>query len=242
LEGELDRAYRGEARHPLLAGLQATLVECDLPRDPLVRLIEANRLDQRFTRYETWEQLRDYCKLSANPVGELVLRVFGLATPERIARSDRVCTALQLAEHLQDLAEDVLRGRMYLPAEDLARFGCSHEQLIGLVSCGGGQEDRGGVGLGTSTRGGGPGGARERLREAICFETARARELLGAGVPLVRGVPGRPKLAVGAFVAGGRAALDAIERAGCDVLGGVRRVSRPRRAWALSRVLAESCR
>ena len=85
-----------------------------------MRLIEANRLDQRVSRYETWEQLRDYCALSANPVGELVLGVLDLATPARIALSDSICTALQLAEHCQDVAEDLARGRVYLPAEDLA--------------------------------------------------------------------------------------------------------------------------
>jgi len=242
LEGELDRAYAGEARHPLLESMQATLAERDLPREPFMRLIEANRLDQRVRSYETWEQLRGYCELSANPVGELVLYVFGIATPERTALSDRVCTALQLAEHLQDVAEDVLRGRLYLPAEDLARFGCSHRQLIGLVSHGGGAGDRSGVPGGAPTHSDEPDGARERLREAICFETARAHELLGAGVPLVRDVPGRPKLAVGAFVAGGRAALEAIERANFDVLGAAPRASRPHRAWALARVLAESRR
>jgi squalene synthase HpnC len=242
LEGELDRAYAGHARHPLLQSLQATLAGCDLPREPFRRLIEANRLDQRVGSYETWGQLQGYCELSANPVGELVLRVFGLATPERIALSDRVCTALQVAEHLQDLAEDVPRGRLYLPAEDLARFGCSHEQLIGLVSKGGGEGEGCGVRIGAPAHSEEPSTGRERLREAICLQTARAHELLGAGVPLVRSVPGRPKLAVAAFVAGGRAALDAIARADFDVLNGAPRASRPRRAWAVVRVLAESRR
>ena len=240
LEQEVDRAYAGNARHPLLACLQATLAECELPREPLVRLIDANRLDQRVTRYDTWEQLQAYCELSANPVGELVLCVFGLSTPERIALSNRVCTALQLAEHLQDVAEDVLRGRVYLPAEDLERFGCSHEQLIELVSRGGKGMDLDGVLAGLPTHSEQDGRRGERLRETISFETTRARELLAAGVPLVRSVRGRPKLAVAAFVAGGRAALDGIERARFDVLGGVRRASRPRRVCALARVLAES--
>jgi squalene synthase HpnC len=129
LEGDLDLAYRGEAKHPLLRRLQPTLRECELPRDPFVRLIEANRMDQRISRYETWEQLRAYCKLSANPVGELVLGVFGQATPARVNLSDEICTALQLTEHCQDVAEDLTRGRVYLPAEDLARFGCTIADL-----------------------------------------------------------------------------------------------------------------
>jgi squalene synthase HpnC len=242
LDDEVDRAYAGEARHPLLRRLQTTLVECELPRESLLRLIEANRVDQRVRRYDTWKQLQRYCELSANPVGELVLCVFGLATPQRIALSNSVCTALQLAEHLQDVAEDARRGRVYLPAEDLARFGCSHEQLIALVSRAGMGLDLDGDLAGAPTQGEDFAGVRERLRDVTSLEIARARELLGAGVQLVRSVPGRPNLAVGAFVAGAHAALEAIEQAGLDVLGGPPRASRARRARALVRVLAESRR
>jgi squalene synthase HpnC len=242
LAGELDNAYRGVARHPLMRTLQATLAERSLPREPFMRLIDANRIDQHMSSYETWEQLRSYCRLSANPVGELVLCVFGLSMPERIALSDRVCTALQLAEHLQDLGEDVTRGRMYIPAEDLARFGCSHEQLAMLVSHAGMGLDLGGVPAGSPAPGEDFRRSAEQLREAISFEVTRARELLACGVDLVAGVPGRPKLAVAAFVAGGRAALDAIERARFEVLGGTRRVSLARRLRALVSVLAESLR
>ena len=129
LEGELDLAFDGRASHPLMVRLQPSLRECALPREPFARLIEANRVDQRVGRYETWEQLRGYCALSANPVGELVLHVFGLATPARIALSDSICTALQLTEHCQDVAEDFASGRVYLPAEDMARFGCTTADL-----------------------------------------------------------------------------------------------------------------
>ncbi len=115
VEGELQRAYAGEARHPLLVRLQGTVRACALPREPFLRLIEANRVDQRVTRYETWEQLLGYCHLSADPVGELVLGVFGTATPERVALSDRICTALQLAEHWQDVAEDLRAGASTCP-------------------------------------------------------------------------------------------------------------------------------
>ena len=101
----------------------------DLPRGPFERLIEANRRDQAQATYETFDELVGYCDLSANPVGELVLHVFGAATPDRIALSDRVCTALQLAEHWQDVAEDHAAGRVYLPAEDLDRFGVTADDL-----------------------------------------------------------------------------------------------------------------
>jgi len=238
LEGELDRAYAGEARHPLLRRLQETLAEHALPREPFARLIEANRVDQRVSRYETWEQLQAYCELSANPVGELVLGVFDLATAERIALSDRVCTALQLIEHLQDVGEDLARGRIYLPERDLARFGSSHEQLTRM-----GVE--GGLGSGSlvpGARGGrsGEDGPGASVRDVVVFETGRARKLLAVGPALVASVPGRAKLAVAAFVAGGEAAVEQIERARYEVLGGVPQARAWRRGWALGRVLVRS--
>jgi squalene synthase HpnC len=217
LEQDLDRAFHGHAEHPLLIGLQATLHQCGLPREPFVRLIEANRLDQRVSRYETWEELRGYCRLSADPVGELVLGVLGLATPDRIALSDSICTGLQLTEHCQDVAEDFAAGRVYLPAEDLLRFGCAAEELS-LEH------------------------AREPLRAVIAFEVARARRLLADGAPLSRQLRGRAGLAVASFLAGGRAALDAIERAGCDVLAGPPRAGTGRRLLVLAGTLIERCR
>ena len=169
-------------------------------------------------RYETWEQLRGYCALSANPVGELVLRVLGAATPERIALSDSICTALQLIEHCQDVVEDYEAGRVYIPAEDLRRFGCAPELL-------------GGAEPGRDTP------LPEPLRAVLAFELARARGLLGAGQPLAGQLRGRARLAVAGFVAGGGAALEAIERAGYDVRFGPPRPGRGRRALALARVL-----
>ncbi|HEX3391336.1 MAG TPA: squalene/phytoene synthase family protein [Solirubrobacteraceae bacterium] len=123
LQDELDRAYAGRARTPLLISLQSALSECKLPREPFLRLIEANRMDQRVARYQSWEQLRGYCELSANPVGELVLAIFELHTPERVRLSDSVCTGLQLTEHLQDVGEDQRRGRFYIPQQDIERLG-----------------------------------------------------------------------------------------------------------------------
>src|SRR3954462_1340160 len=100
-----------------------------IPPDPFRRLIEANRRDQEVKRYATFDELRDYCRLSADPVGHLVLYVFDSATPERMELSDRICTALQIVEHLQDVTEDLSRGRVYLPQEDLRRLGCGDEDL-----------------------------------------------------------------------------------------------------------------
>jgi squalene synthase HpnC len=217
VEGELERAYAGQASHPLLVRLQGTVRECALPREPFMRLIEANRADQRVARYDTWEQLLSYCHLSADPVGELVLAVFDSATPELVALSDRICTALQLTEHWQDVAEDLRAGRIYLPAEDCERFGCGERDLA---------------------RAGGS-GTSWRLKGLIAFEVARTRELLAEGAPLVGALHGRERLAVAAFVSGADAALGAIERAGYDVLGGPPRAGRARRAAALARTLAE---
>ena len=212
LEGELDAAYAGRPGHPLMVRLSATIAARSLPREPFVRLIEANRLDQRHDRYETWEQLRSYCALSADPVGELVLAVFGLATPERIELSDRICTALQLAEHCQDVAEDRRSGRIYIPQEDLLRFGCEERELAAA-------------------------NASPALRAVIAFEVARARELIREGLPLLGTMRGRPRLAVAAFAAGGTAALDAIERAEHDVLAGPPRAGTGRRLLALAGTL-----
>jgi squalene synthase HpnC len=217
LERELQRAYDGRPEHALMARLAVTVRECALPREPFERLIEANRADQRVSRYETWQQLRGYCALSADPVGEIVLGIFGKATPERIALSDSICTALQLAEHCQDVAEDFAAGRVYLPAEDMQRFGATIAEL----------------GPGST----GAGGRREPLHAVVAFEVERARSLLDDGAPLLRGLHGRERLAVAAFVAGGRAALEAIERARYDVLSGPPRASGWRRLRALAGVL-----
>ena len=106
--------------HPLMRELSVTVRECALPREPFLRLIEANRRDQRVTRYESFGELLEYCRLSATPVGELVLHVFGAATPDRIELSDRICAALQVIEHLQDVEEDRARGRVYIGPFDAA--------------------------------------------------------------------------------------------------------------------------
>ena len=212
LEGELDRAFGGEPQDPLMRALAATVRACGLPRAPLEALIAANRQDQRVHAYNTFAELEAYCALSANPVGRLVLHVFGAATPRRVALSDRICTALQLTEHWQDVAEDLERGRVYVPAEDLRRFDCSAADLALRP-------------------------APEKVRRLVRYEVNRAREILDAGTPLVGTLRGRPRLAVAAFVAGGRAALTAIERAGYDVSGGGPRASGPSRVIALVPIL-----
>jgi squalene synthase HpnC len=196
VDADLDRLFAGSAPAlPAVAALVEPVSAGRMPEEPLRRLIEANRLDQRVTSYETFDDLRHYCTLSADPVGRLVLAVIDAATPERIALSDRVCTGLQLVEHWQDVAEDRVRGRVYLPQDDLRRFGVSDAELTA-------------------------GHASPALRSLLAFEAARAHELLDAGVALVASIHGRAKLAVAGFVAGGRAALQAIEAVDFDVLPG----------------------
>jgi squalene synthase HpnC len=208
LEHELDAVFgAGNPTHPLMQRLAPTVRACALPRAPFDRLIEANRRDQHFVDYASFDELLDYCTLSANPVGELVLHVFGAATPDRITLSDRVCTALQLAEHWQDVAEDHAAGRIYLPAEDRDRFGVSAEDL------------------GAATAG-------RPLRRLLAFEVDRGQALLDDGARLVGRLHGRARLAVAGYVGGGRAAFDAIEAAGYDVLAGPPKAGAARRATA----------
>jgi len=193
LEADLDRVYGGSPEHPAMARLAPVARELSLPREPFVRLIDANRLDQSVHDYGTFDELAAYCDLSANPVGELVLHVFGAATPENVALSDQVCTALQLVEHWQDVGEDARSGRIYLPREDRERFQVSDDEL-----------------LATHTS--------DALRALLAFEVDRASSLMDDGARLVGRLHGRARAAVAAYVGGGRAALAALRLGGYHVL------------------------
>ena len=200
-DSELDALFSGSPRHPVFRRLAPMIHSFRVRRRPFDELLAANRLDQHKTRYETRAELMDYCALSANPVGHMVLAVFESATPDRIAESDAVCSGLQILEHLQDVAEDAEAGRVYLPAEDMARFGCSIKDLSAPEAGAG-------------------------LRALVAYESGFARELVEQGIPLVRSLTGYARLAISGFVAGGLAGLDAIEKAGFEVLGGTRRAGR----------------
>ncbi|MFF9341152.1 MULTISPECIES: squalene synthase HpnC [unclassified Streptomyces] len=202
LEEDLHRVFDGTPRHPLLRALQPTVRRRALTPGPFLGLIQANRQDQLVSRYETYDDLLAYCELSANPVGRLVLGITGTATPERIRRSDEICTALQIVEHLQDVAEDLGRDRIYLPAEDLKRFHVTEEELARPT-------------------------AGAAVRSLVAFQAERARALLHAGLPLVGSVHGRLRLLLAGFTAGGLAALDAIAAAGFDVLAGPPKPTKP---------------
>jgi squalene synthase HpnC len=214
LEADLGRLYDGAApRLAVIRGLAPAVDECAIPQQPFRDLIEANRQDQAVSRYESFDALLAYCTLSANPVGRIVLRVFGAATPQREILSDRVCTALQLAEHWQDVAEDLRAGRVYLPQEDLARFGVTERDLAAPQA--------------------GP-----QVKALMTFEEQRARALLDKGAPLVGTLRGAARVAVAGYVAGGRAALAALAAADHDVLRATHRPARRRLAAEMLRAYA----
>jgi squalene synthase HpnC len=211
LDADVTRIYAGEQpQTPALRPLAGTVRQCGIPAQPLRDLIQANRQDQQVSRYPTYQDLVQYCTLSANPIGQIVLYIFGVATKERIALSDNICTALQLAEHWQDVAEDLRAGRIYLPEEDLARFGCTEADLAQNA-------------------------ANSTVKALLSFEVTRARNLLGDGAPLVGTLRGAARLAVAGYVAGGRAALKAIEQHDYDVLAATPRPRKPRMIAELSK-------
>jgi squalene synthase HpnC len=192
---ELERELHGPPRTEIMRRLHATIADCSLPREPFGRLIEANRIDQVKSRYDTWDEVREYCTYSADPVGRLVLGVYGRASdPELVALSDSICTGLQLVNFIQDPPRDLALGRVYLPQEDLGRFGVSDQDLAGPLT--------------------------EPVAELLRFEAERARSLLQAGLPLARALGGRPGMSVALYARGGLAALDALGRAGWDVFSG----------------------
>ncbi|MFF1558398.1 squalene synthase HpnC [Streptomyces sp. NPDC058279] len=212
-ETDLKRVFGaadGPPRHPLLQDLRPVVRAHGLTPEPFLGLIEANRQDQRISRYDTYEDLVAYCELSANPVGRLVLSLTGTGTPQRVRHSDAICTALQIAEHLQDVTEDLGRDRIYLPGRDMRRFHVDETDLKAPT-------------------------AGASVRSLIAFETERARALLDEGAPLVGSVRGRLRLLLAGFVGGGRAALNAIAAAGFDVAPGP---PKPTRSGLLREVAA----
>jgi squalene synthase HpnC len=185
----------GEPQLDAIKALKVTVRQCAVPQKPLDDLIQANRQDQLVTRYETYDELKKYCELSANPVGQVVLAIMSTATPARITASDSICTALQLVEHTQDVAEDLANGRIYLPREDLERFGVTELELA---------KPR----------------ADANVRQLIKFEADRAEQLLDEGAPLIGTLHGAARIAIAGYLAGGRAALKAIADKNYDVLQG----------------------
>lgn len=196
LEADLRRVQAGDApRLPVLADLRPALATGEVPLEPLLRLVEANRMDLQVRAYGCFAELVGYCRLSADPVGEIVLSLLDCADSERLELSHRICTALQLLEHWQDIGEDYRAGRIYLPQDDLRRFGVKEGEL-------------------------GQPSASDGLRRLVAFETTRALAWLDAGAPLVSTLHGWGRFAVSGYVAGGRAAARSLRAADHDPLGG----------------------
>ncbi len=211
-EEELRRCYDGSPRHPTFVALQETVARFDIPQEPFLRLIEANRMDQRVSRYRTFGELLGYCQNSANPVGHLVLYLFGYRDGERQRLSDATCTALQLTNFWQDVRRDLDKGRIYIPLEEMERFGYSEDDLV-------------------------EGRFDGRFRDLMAFQVERTRDLFQEGLGLISKVRGRLRLDLRLFSLGGLAVLDAIEAIDYNVLHQRPKLSTTRKAWLAVRGL-----
>ncbi len=209
-ETELDHCYEGGARHPVFVALAETVREFDIPKHEFSDLLRAFRQDQTVARYETFQDLLGYCRYSANPVGHLVLYLCGYRDAERQRLSDFTCTALQLANFWQDVASDYLRGRVYLPLEDLRRFGV----------------DERGISESQFT---------PEFGQLMQFEVARAREWFQQGLPLVDQVDRSLSRDLDLFSRGGLEILNAIEKQGFDVLRSRPALSKSRKLKLVAR-------
>ncbi len=200
-------------RHPVFVALADTIAEFRIPRHEFSDLLTAFRQDQQVSRYQSFDNLLGYCRNSANPVGHLVLYLCGYGDAERQHLSDYTCIALQLANFWQDVSRDWQKGRLYLPLEDLRRFGVSEQEIA-------------------------EGRASDAFRSLMRFEVQRAREWFQRGLPLVKMVDGRLALDIELFSRGGLAVLRAIERQDFDVLGQRPVVGKGKKAGLLLRALA----
>ena len=189
---ELADCYAGRAWHPIYVALRQTIAKHGLPQRPFEDLISAFQQDQRLREYESYEELRDYCRRSADPVGRIVLRLCGQYSTDHLALSDSVCTGLQLVNFWQDVARDADIGRVYLPRLDRQRFGYSDDDL-----------------------------AARRTNPAFInllrFEVGRARQLLQIGLPLADRMPGRLKVVIALFALGGLKICDQLQNINHDV-------------------------
>jgi squalene synthase HpnC len=192
-EAKLNACYAGHADHPVFIALRATVEATGISRSLLAALLQAFRMDVIKPRYATFGEVTEYCGNSANPIGRLVLQTFGQANEQTLPLSDHICTALQLTNFWQDVARDYQKGRLYIPLEDLDRFGYTEGDLSRGV-------------------------ADDRFRAVIRFEVERTRKLFTLGSPLLVHTRGRIRRELAATLAGGRAILDGIERSGWNPL------------------------
>ena len=212
-EAELHACYTGSPRHPVFVALAETVRRFSIPQHEFSDLLIAFRQDQTVTRFESFDDILGYCRYSANPVGHLVLYLCGYSDPERQQLSDATCTALQLANFWQDVAVDYDKGRIYLPLEDLRRFGVTADD-IGERHC------------------------SAQFIELMKFEVQRARQWFERGLPLVRKVSRDLAVDLLLFSRGGQEILNAIERQGYDVLSRRPVISKPRKLWLVARAAA----
>lgn len=209
---ELRLCYAGRPQHPIFVALRGTIERFELPIEPFEALIAAFERDQRQQRWESFEELLSYCQGSANPVGRIVLMLFGYRDEIRFRLSDATCTALQLTNFWQDIAVDLGKGRIYLPQEGLRRFGVSEEAL---------REGR----------------CDEKLQNLLRFEIARTRELFAKGRALIPTVERRLRVDLELFSSGGEAILRKIERRNYDVFRRRPTLSKGAKAWLFLRAL-----
>ena len=209
-EADLEQAYAGTPTAPHLQALQHTIRAFAIPPEPFRKLITANRMDQTQSRYATFADVLHYCEHSANPVGFLYLLLFGYDDEARRRLSDATCTALQLANFWQDVRRDWDKGRVYLPQEDMERFGYSEAELAEGV-------------------------CNQAFRNLMAWEVERAQALFEQGLPLVESLEGTARLHVKLFSLGGMRVLDAIRAQDYDVLSKRPVVSGRRKAWLLAK-------
>lgn len=213
-ERELEACYRGETRHPVFVALAETIRACAIPRQTFADLLIAFRRDQTELRYATMAGLLDYCRYSANPVGRLVLTICGYRDEELFRLSDFTCTALQLANFWQDVRSDYERGRIYLPGEDMRRYGVDEETIARGV-------------------------ATPEFRELMRSEVDFARQTFLAGMPLIGKVDRGLAVDLDLFTQGGLEILKSIERRRYDVLSARPAISKTRKLALLARVAAK---
>jgi squalene synthase HpnC len=197
-------------RHPVFIALRETIRACSIPQHEFAGLLKAFRQDQTVQRYETFDDLLCYCRYSANPVGHLVLYLCGYRDAERQQLADCTCTALQLANFWQDVSVDWQKGRVYLPLDDLRRFGVSEREIAERHPT-------------------------PEFLKLMKFEVERAREWFERGLPLIGRVDRDLGTDIELFSRGGQEILNAIERQGFDVLRQRPVISKPRKLWLVAR-------
>jgi squalene synthase HpnC len=209
---ELDACYQGQAHHPVFVALAETIRACDIPQQPFADLLVAFRQDQNVARYPSMDDVLEYCRYSANPVGRLVLYACGYRAPEMFLLSDFTCTALQLANFWQDISSDYERGRIYLPLDDMQNYGVDEATIA----------------------------RREptpAFRELVRHEVDYARQLFTQGLPLIGMVDRELALDLDLFSQGGLEILHAIERRQYDVLTMRPVISKSRKLGLVARAL-----